>query len=361
MQPDGQEMAQSDPWLDTQTDHALHAVVPWVMPPQSLALYARWWQLETWLRELIYVELRARYGISWIDAIAVASNRQIQDAAYTHMAGADNENPLAYLDYGQLLEVIEQHWNEQFSYALLELMSWKGRQNELKRIRHRIGHMRRPHPDDLGRLEQMLRDLERGTFIALASYNERHVPSPKKHHDPVTEGWIKEQHPTARRLIHHAELQYETTLLVRASRRPWTQWPEDLSRAPGVLWHVDFLMRRRTVDVRQLWNDSALNTVRPLIVHMLATDPWHVGFAFSAVDDPQAVSDAIGKLFDTVLMVSRSVSVRNEDEYWAQWHRRSRDIDYRVLIGSGWNIVDDSTIPITNFKAGGGVESAPSW
>jgi hypothetical protein len=34
------------------------------------------------------------------------------------------------------------------------------------RIRHRIGHVRRPHDDDLNRVEQALRDLEHGAFVA---------------------------------------------------------------------------------------------------------------------------------------------------------------------------------------------------
>ena len=32
------------------------------MPPMASALYGRWWELETWLRSLIYVELKARLG-----------------------------------------------------------------------------------------------------------------------------------------------------------------------------------------------------------------------------------------------------------------------------------------------------------
>jgi hypothetical protein len=135
------------------------------------------------------------------------------------MTAADSENPLAYLDYSQLTsEVIGRHW-DLFGRTLLEQRSWEGRQDELKRIRHRISHMRRPHADDLGRLEQTLRDLERGTFIALASYNRKTRPSPQQHHDPVTYSWIHEQHPTAQRLMHHAQRHYQTAREVRASLR----------------------------------------------------------------------------------------------------------------------------------------------
>jgi hypothetical protein len=185
----------ADNWRDPAAVSAVAAVVPHYMSARSLALYARWWQLETWLRELAYVELRSLAGKGWTDKLSAASGRQAADAAHTHMAGADNENPLAYLDYSQIVEVMADHW-DQFRLGLLERGSWEGRQDDLKRIRHRIGHLRRPHRDDLSRLEQTLRDLERGAFIALASYNRRDTPDPQHHDDPVTQGWIKGRHET---------------------------------------------------------------------------------------------------------------------------------------------------------------------
>src|SRR3712207_5206205 len=61
---------------DLDSDRALRAATGGdvgVLPARSVALYARWWQLETWLRELIYVELRALYGSTWDNAVKVAT------------------------------------------------------------------------------------------------------------------------------------------------------------------------------------------------------------------------------------------------------------------------------------------------
>lgn len=210
--------------------------------------------------------------------------------------------------------------------------------------------MRRPHPDDLGRLEQTLRDLERGTFLALASYNDRREPGSDQA-GPVADGWVRGQHPTAVRLLNHAYRQYDTRLLVRTSRRPWAQAPG----LEGVLWHADFLMRDRSLDPARLWHDSGLRTVRPLLVHMLTDHPGHVGFTFAAADDPVAVSDAIGAAFDAVLTVSR----HGPSLPWRTWERRARTADHRILAGTGWNIVDEFTVPISAFGSGGGVEAPP--
>jgi hypothetical protein len=350
-------------WLDGDSYDALRAVVPSVMPAQSLALYARWWQLEAWLRELIYVELRALYGASWIDSLRVAFGRQAQDAAYKHMSTADSENPLAYLDYSQLLQVVEKHW-DQFEYALLESRSWTGRQEELKRVRHRIGHVRKPHRDDLGRIEQTLRDLERGAFIACAAYNRRSVPRVDKTNDAMTAGWISAEHPTAQRLIGHAESQYGVGLHVEVSRRPWASWPVDFENAKGIFWHADFYMRDHAVDVRSLWNE--IRGIRPLVVHMLVSNPRHVQFTYSAVDDSAGTSDALGACFDALLYSLRHGSGARglEDLHareFSEWRTRTDSIDYRIMSRSGWSIVSEATVPISMFGAGGGVEILPTW
>ncbi len=85
-----------------------------------------------------------------------------------------------------------------------------------------------------------------------------------------------------------------------------------------------------------------------------------MAFTFAAVDDPDAIADAIGDLFDdAVLTVSHPGDV--EPTPGNDCRRRLRDVDYRLLAGSGWSIVDESTVPITMFGAGGGVEAPPRW
>lgn len=346
-------------WLDASSENALRAVIPDNMLPASVALYARWWQLETWLRELAYVELRALLGIDWISSVKVANSRLTQDAAFTHMAGPDSENPLAYLDYSQLVDLIERYWS-QFHYALFEQRAWQGRQDELKRIRHRIGHLRRPHADDLTRLELTLRDLERGAFIALASYNDTHEPDPREHKDVITNGWINRRHSTARRLIDHAWRQYDTRLLVQFSRRPWASAASDLAGAAGIIWHADFIMRDgRAVDLGHLWHYDMMEAVRPSLLHVLSDYPSRVRFTFSAVDDPQEISDAIGELFDIVLLVSKRIDYEKFD--LNEWTRTGRTLDYRVQTATGWTNVDETTLPISTFRSGGGVTLRPTW
>lgn len=147
------------------------------MPAAASALYSRWWQLETWLRSLVYLELRSANGSVWADVLPKTSaNRQQSDEEYRHMRTPDAQDQLAYLDAGPLLQLTHDQWSL-FRLYLPTQAIWAGRIEELKAIRNRIGHCRRPHDDDLDRLEQTLRDLESGAFLATSSFNDQSRPN----------------------------------------------------------------------------------------------------------------------------------------------------------------------------------------
>ena len=57
------------------------------LPGELLSTYARLWEFETWLRMMVYVELRARYGDDWKDHLPNEGNTggaQSQDERFPH-------------------------------------------------------------------------------------------------------------------------------------------------------------------------------------------------------------------------------------------------------------------------------------
>lgn len=324
------------------------------VPSRSVAAYARWWSLETWLRALAYVELRSQRGQHWTDVLdRRALQRQSKEQARVYMASPDWMDPLAYLDAGPLFELVDRNW-PLFEPSLISESSWRGRREELLQIRNRIGHLRRPHRDDLGRLEQTLRDLEHGAVKALRAYNRRRRPDCDCTSDPVVAGWIVGEHPTARRLLAHAERQYGISLELTYSIRPWASKPigQLISGSSGVLWHARFYVGSRYLRLREFWRDDRLDLrTRRLLVHVLADDPHQVELTFAAVDEPHEVGDAIGDAFDAVLANSSRRSLPGWDDPTVEALRLPRPDDARVLVGSPWNIVDDDTEPVTIFGA----------
>jgi hypothetical protein len=98
------------------------------------------------------------------------------------MASADAGELITYADLSDLFGLIEDRW-ELFERLLPPLRRWQGRSDELQELRNRNAHCRRPHQDDLARLEQNLRDLEDGAWRFYASYLETRTPY--KSRDPV--------------------------------------------------------------------------------------------------------------------------------------------------------------------------------
>jgi hypothetical protein len=82
------------------------------VPPLATALYNRWWQLETWLRSLVYVELKAAFGPAWFkQMLSISGERVIAETDIRYMATADSSSRLAYTDFGPLTEVISTKWD----------------------------------------------------------------------------------------------------------------------------------------------------------------------------------------------------------------------------------------------------------
>nr|AFK89320.1 hypothetical protein [Arthrobacter sp. J3.40] len=320
-------------------------------------LYGRWWQFEDWLRQLAYVELRAKYGRSWSTQINASTWNQDKDAEWTHMLARDNENPLAYLDFPKLSDLMVAEWDI-FKFALPRLETWKSHASELNMVRRRIAHLRLAHPDDLARLEQALRDLERGAFITLATYNSRWRPKITETSDPIVDGWLHKNHVDAQRLISHAANQYEVSFDLQVSRRPWAG-SRGTPPTPGAgkLWHAEFYSQRFPIDLAGLWRSGYFAKPRDLVIHVEANSAHSISFTFADVDDHTEIADAIGNTFDAILTSRAHFDESNPYE----WLRAARELNYKIAAGTGWNIVEEGTLPISIFGSGGGVQEFPHW
>jgi hypothetical protein len=101
-------------------------IAGWAVPQAVLRTYARWWQIEIYLREVIYTELRTRYGKEWVGLLDPRAVDLVErDRRNFYMASADAEEVLAYLDTGALLKLIEGHW-DLFEPILPPQVRWRG-------------------------------------------------------------------------------------------------------------------------------------------------------------------------------------------------------------------------------------------
>lgn len=123
--------------LDSQGQLAINDALRTGMPSSALTAYARWFQLETWLRTLVHLELSARFGRSWIAHLdSKIANRRHANAVNDYMLSPDEESLLAYGDVGALFALIDQHWSL-FEPFLVAKVRWDGWAHELRGIRNR--------------------------------------------------------------------------------------------------------------------------------------------------------------------------------------------------------------------------------
>jgi hypothetical protein len=319
------------------------------MPAAASALYSRWWQLETWLRSLVYLELRSAKGAAWASELPAGSaSRQQKDDEIRYMRTPDAQDQLAYLDVSPLLQLTLDQWLLFGSYFPAEKI-WAGRIEELKAIRNRIGHCRRPHDDDLDRLEQTLRDLDGGAFRATSSFNDQSRPN-GNWSDLLVRDWVHEAHPDAH-LIAHARRQYETSFSLAYSSRPWaeplTPGEGQLGHRAGYIWHARWYFRGgRFFDLAKFWRDIAIH--KDLIMLVCADSVSSLQVSFSALEDQQQVSDVIGRSFDAALT---NLGHHHCEDDPIAWARRYANLDPRVHAGTPWAGMDPAWDDCSLFSA----------
>jgi len=136
------------------------------VPSAAVRLFRMAWQLENWLRTIVYVELRAarqdweqpvkKYVRDWPPA------PQDKDKVLHHMT-THHQGALSYLTFGELWNFI----SDKDSWPLFEpyfppQRNTQARIEEIKTIRNRIAHCREPHQHDEARLKLFLQDMEQG-------------------------------------------------------------------------------------------------------------------------------------------------------------------------------------------------------
>ncbi|WP_437595777.1 hypothetical protein WMF28_24685 [Sorangium sp. So ce590] len=160
------------------------------VPRAAIRLFRLSWQLETWLRLLVYVELRSARP-DWEEPIkkrirdwppsSLENDKRLHHMATPHQAA------LSYLTFSQLWTVISDADNwPLFAPYLPPKTNTDVRVEEVKTIRNRVAHFREPHPQDEARLELFLRDLEPGLRRFCARYTSPKIPT-NPLDDPITQ------------------------------------------------------------------------------------------------------------------------------------------------------------------------------
>jgi hypothetical protein len=232
------------------------------LPQRILDTYARLWQLETWLRRLVYIELRALRGDDWASNIGDIERVKQADNRLTHMPSPE-EDALSYAQLSALCKIIAENWRL-FAPFLPPKSIWEAKLEEVSQIRHRVAHFRSGHHDDLQRVNQLLRDIDRGFWLFCTSYNDP-TPVLPQSEDLVEEHFLHlDPFPWspagdgkwARYGIADPEAYLSVTVEVLC--RPWTKWTTPVSGKEGFLYNIHIGARKsRTFDYNRLLQSTS--------------------------------------------------------------------------------------------------------
>jgi hypothetical protein len=214
--------------------------IPTDVPTELIVGFARCRQLETWLREMVYLETKAHYGLAyWNECEAaltrhggrsIPSSRSLaRDQRHPHMSTAEND-PLWFTSFDALLKILfdDLLW-PLFEPYLTTKKILEAKFEEISMIRNRVAHGRGLHQHDLDRLLLILRELDQGFFRFCASYGDDYLFHAEERGDPVYQHFVG-QHPW-----HDSDL--TTNLDLKYVLRPNTAYEEAWTTRKGRLYH----------------------------------------------------------------------------------------------------------------------------
>ncbi len=215
----------------------------------ALILYARIWQLEKWLREMVYVELKTKKGRNWFNFNKTKKTYE-SDKSLTHIP-TSNDNPLSFTTFTELVKLIQNNW-DLFSVYLPPKHIWEVKLDEIVHIRNRVAHFRSGHTDDIERLLQLLRDIDNGFWKFCTDYNDLQPILPpdrdavaKKYADldPFS---FKEVAPNEWARIGSAPQGLRYIVSIYSLRRRWAEKSAVIDGTLGYIYDVNIHLRDNT-------------------------------------------------------------------------------------------------------------------
>ena len=248
------------------------------VPPERLLTYSRLWQFETWLRAMVYIELRACYGDSWEAKLSGSHQRPYEgDRRLSHMPTRESM-PTSYLQLSDLASTISSDWRL-FKPYLPPQDIWTAKLSEVKQIRHRVAHFRLGHEYDLNRVNQLLRDVDQGFWRFCTSYNDASPILPPSDDAVISRFLDLDPFPWSElrdgnwARVGMADPNLTVSLQIEVLRRPWLDAGSSVgtSGREGELYEVTIHARDR----RRFESSRFIKSTEPVhrrICHILLDD-----------------------------------------------------------------------------------------
>ncbi|HTD73778.1 MAG TPA: hypothetical protein VK652_09635 [Steroidobacteraceae bacterium] len=277
------------------------------VPSAAVRIFRLAWQLESWLRLMVAVELRAARQ-DWEAPLRAkcrnwppksqGSDKRLHHMATSHLAA------ISYLTFGELWSVIidEQNFG-MFEPYLPPRQNVLVRMEELQAIRNRVAHFREPHANDEARASLLLRDIQPGIRRFCARYN-RECGLRDADQDDVTniltdawervgygielhgpKGWLYAPEPHRSRPRAHASLAIHSHARFTRENPVGLLYRVSLSAPSGSSLDINSFLKRASLFER-------------IVIHVLVLSNRDVGLVIPAIATADVVADAAAKFLE---------------------------------------------------------------
>jgi Swt1-like HEPN len=298
----------------TNSDHETpsRTLVP-ELSQRTLDTYARLWQLETWLRRLVYIELRAFVGDGWALKVTRAQKPKENDKRLTHMPTPE-ENLLSYAQLSELSSIISENWRL-FEPFLPPQNIWEAKLEEVRQVRHRVAHFRSGHADDLQRVIQLLRDIDQGFWRFCTSFNDSGPVLPQSD-DPIESQFLHlDPFPWSRvgenkwARIGSADPLARIGVSVEVVCRPWVKWEPPIIGKQGFFYCVRVHARQNRVFDYKRFLEQTRNVHRHIVYICLEEHFDAFEITLPAVLGESKIIQIIRQVLDDALSCCLTASV----------------------------------------------------
>lgn len=289
------------------------------VPQAALRLFQMAWQLENWLRTIVYVELRAD-RLDWEEPVKKAVRNwppsSLDGDKRQHHMATHHEMALSFLTFGELWAIISNNWSL-FSEYFPPEKNTQAKIDEIKTIRNRIAHFREPHEHDVTRFELFIADIDAG----LRKFCRRYSYAVAPHTDPVAEDleaswegtgrgyemhrpdrdWLYAPHPHRMKPLMHASLDLLATPAM-------TGRIYSLTISPGLKQHL--CVAQFLASTRKLHDK---------VIHLIPTPNFEVTVRIPAV----LGTETVVSLIESFLSAGLDSATDNDNPDW-----RLRPLDW---------------------------------
>ena len=319
------------------------------VPNEAENIFRMCWQFENWLRQIVYVRLRAN-RVDWEGSIKKVASKwppraKESDKKLSHMP-TPHEAEISFLSFGELWKIVENEW-ELFKLYFPERKICDVRIADVKAVRNRIAHFRKPSEYDEIRVKLFMHEMEAGLRKFCRQYTQE-VRLKNVWKDPLAQALKDDWNVIGRGVeclvgsqewLYSSDDRMSPRINVDLSYHYFGKNPS-VKSGSDVIYRVGVHAARKDINVPDLF--AFTKSFHKDLVHFVVSDRFATYFTIPAVIGASECFDIVSKIIDVALNSCCSVSPTSLEHCRKTWPEYVLWPDHHLVYF--WDEVKDSLI-----------------